>query len=110
MDGHGVAPCDVLGCYGERDATAFAGRRSMGNYGKRTVNRSRKPLSGKDFSEKRNDGNDPAAQTWWPLFRGLRGRQDLRAPLYADGHADGQHAVLEHDAQSAAAAHRPPFL
>ena len=33
-----------------------------------------------------------------------------RAPLHAHRHADGQHAVLQHDAEPAAAAHRPPFL
>ena len=31
-------------------------------------------------------------------------------PLTPHRHADGQHAVLQHDAEPAAAAHRPPFL
>ena len=33
-----------------------------------------------------------------------------QAPLFPDRHADGQHAVLQHDAQSAAAAYRPALL
>ena len=51
-----------------------------------------------------------AAQARRALFRGFRGRQDLRAPLHAHRHPDGQHAVLQHDAQSAAAAYRPRVL
>ncbi len=31
-------------------------------------------------------------------------------PLHPHRHADGQHVVLQHDAQPAAAAHRPPLL
>src|SRR5512139_609553 len=57
-----------------------------------------------------DDGHDPAAQAGRALFRGLRGRQALRAPLHPHRDADGQHVVLQHDAQSAAAAHRPPLL
>ena len=44
------------------------------------------------------------------LFRRFRGRAPLRAPAAPHRDADGQHAVLQHDAQSAAAAHRPAFL
>ncbi len=44
------------------------------------------------------------------LFRGFRSRPDLRASLLPHGHADGQHAVLQHDAEPAAAAYRSAFL
>ena len=44
------------------------------------------------------------------LFRRLRGRPPLRASAAPHRDADGQHAVLQHDAQSAAAAHRPALL
>src|SRR6476659_8666138 len=50
-----------------------------------------------------------AAQARRALFRGFRGRPNLRASLHPYGDADGQHVVLQHDAQSAAAAHRPPL-
>ena len=43
-------------------------------------------------------------------FDVLRRRPALRAPAHAHGHADGQHVVFQHDAQSATAAYRPSFL
>ena len=43
-------------------------------------------------------------------LRGFRPRRGRRASLHAHRDADGQHAVLQHDAQSAAAAYRPAFL
>src|SRR5271165_1327490 len=45
-----------------------------------------------------------------PLFRGFRDWPPVRASTDAHGDADGQHVVLEHDAQSATAAYRSPFL
>src|SRR6185312_8470948 len=91
----------LLGC------PARAALGSIDSYGKRNLNRRRsRPLRGRDC----NAGHRPAAQARRPLFRGFRGRQALRAPLHAHRHADGQHVVLQHDAQPAAAAHRPAFL
>src|SRR6266436_3357567 len=55
-----------------------------------------------------HDGETPQARRH--LFRGFCRGADVRAPLLPDRDADGQHAVFQHDAQSATAAHRPPFL
>src|ERR1700693_5822040 len=44
------------------------------------------------------------------LLRGLRPRRGVRASAHPHGDPDGQHAVLQHDAQSAAAPYRPAFL
>ena len=54
--------------------------------------------------------DSPAAQAGRALFRGFHPRRAHRAPLYADRHPDGQHAVFQHDAQSATAPYRPAFL
>ena len=43
-------------------------------------------------------------------LRGLLGRPDLSPPPDPHRHPNGQHAVLEHDAEPAAAAYRRPFL
>src|SRR5215212_3416419 len=56
------------------------------------------------------DGGDGTASSRRPVFRRLHRRPSLRAPAAAHGHADGQHAVLQHDAESAAAAYRPALL
>src|ERR1700737_2538404 len=52
----------------------------------------------------------PPPQARRPLFRGFQGGRNHRAPAHPHGDRNGQHAVLEHDAQPAAAAHRPAFL
>src|SRR5262249_48875984 len=44
------------------------------------------------------------------LFRGFPAGPSVRASPHPHGDADGQHVVLQHDAQSAAAAHRPALL
>src|SRR5436309_12248491 len=44
------------------------------------------------------------------LFRGFPAGPGVRASPHPHGDADGQHAVLQHDAQPAAAPHRPAFL
>ena len=43
-------------------------------------------------------------------FEDFVDRRDHPAPADADGHPDGQHAVLEHDAEPAAPSHRRAFL
>src|SRR5436190_3136191 len=44
------------------------------------------------------------------LLRGFPAGPRLRASTDTDRHPDGQHVVLQHDAQSAAAPYRPAFL
>src|SRR5262249_31319283 len=55
-------------------------------------------------------GNRDPASARRTLLRGLRARRGVPAQAHPHGHADGQHAVLEHDAEPAAAPHRPALL
>src|ERR1043165_4620574 len=76
-----------------------------GGYGKRRVNRNPGRPGGLQGAD--DNHTKPARRH---VLRGFRGRPPLSAHAAAHRDADGQHVVLQHDAQPAAAAHRPRVL
>ncbi len=83
-------------------------RRNVNEYGKRNVNAF--PQWEKPYGSRFRSGHPCPPQARRPLLRRFRGRPPLRASAHPNGDADGQHVVLQHDPQSAAAAHRPALL